>query len=138
MRPDAETWLRSFKPTPEGFEAILVYPPEACEGHFPGYPLVPAVYLIEGVRAAAERAAGRPLRLARVSDAKFSAEVRPGDEVVVPALTCEPTYRMFCRSLTPWFSLRRLPTLITSSRLVAALTMTGFCASLMAFAARRI
>ena len=85
MRPDANAWLRSVEPTPDGFVAVLVYPPEACEGHFPGYPLVPAVYLIEGVRAAAERAAGRPLRLARVSDAKFSAEVKPGDEVVVEA-----------------------------------------------------
>lgn len=85
MKPDAAAWLRAVETTDDGFRALLVYPPEACAGHFPGYPLVPAVYLVEGVRAAAERAAGRPLRLTRITDAKFSEEVRPGDEVDVAA-----------------------------------------------------
>ena len=49
-------------------------------GHFPGRPLVPAVFLLEAVRLACEGALGIPLRFS-VKKAKFSGEVRPGDLV---------------------------------------------------------
>ena len=51
------------------------------EGHFPGYTLVPAVFLIEAVRLASERLLARPLVLARVERAKFTGEVRPAREI---------------------------------------------------------
>jgi len=46
-------------------------------GHFPGAPIVPGVFLIEAVRLAAERRAGRPLRISEVREARFSAPVEP-------------------------------------------------------------
>jgi 3-hydroxyacyl-[acyl-carrier-protein] dehydratase len=51
------------------------------EGHFPGYALVPAVFLIEAVRLASEQLLARPVSLARVERAKFTGEVRPGREI---------------------------------------------------------
>ena len=55
------------------------------QGHFPGLPLVPGVFLIEAVRCAAEHVLDRPLRLERVTDAKFTAEVAPDVEVSLDA-----------------------------------------------------
>ena len=46
-------------------------------GHFPGAPLVPGVYLIEASRLLAERFVGTELELARIVDARFTAEVHP-------------------------------------------------------------
>ena len=61
------------------FQARFRFPAEleVFEGHFPGHPLVPGVFLIEGVRVVAERILGKPLRIARVRDAKFVAIVEP-------------------------------------------------------------
>lgn len=56
---------------------------EVFRGHFPGRPLVPAVFLVEAVRLAGEGWAGRPLRLDVVSKAKFTGEVAPGADVDV-------------------------------------------------------
>lgn len=50
-------------------------PHPACEGHFPGAPVVPAVVLLEEVLHAVEAGPGGPLT---VSSAKFMAPVRPG------------------------------------------------------------
>jgi 3-hydroxyacyl-[acyl-carrier-protein] dehydratase len=46
-------------------------------GHFPGRPIVPAVYLIETAHLLCERALGRPLRLEAIDQAKFTARVEP-------------------------------------------------------------
>jgi 3-hydroxymyristoyl/3-hydroxydecanoyl-(acyl carrier protein) dehydratase len=51
-------------------------PHPACEGHFPGAPLLPAVALLDEVLHALEPAAGGRLTVAA---AKFLAAVRPGD-----------------------------------------------------------
>ena len=53
------------------------------EGHFPGYPLVPAVYLLAAVRVAVERHLDRALRIDEVIDSKFKAELRPGQDLDV-------------------------------------------------------
>lgn len=74
---------------------------EVFQGHFPGSPLVPAVFLVEAVRLASEGWAERPLRLELISKAKFTGEVRPGAEVGVdvamigeaPAWTCKARLR---------------------------------------------
>ena len=58
-------------------------------GHFPGYPVVPGVILIEtlaqcggaGVRMTADPGGSSLFMLATVEKAKFRRQVRPGDEV---------------------------------------------------------
>ena len=51
------------------------------KGHFPNHALVPGVFLIEAARTTAERRLGRPLRIAAVDNARFTAEVFPDVEV---------------------------------------------------------
>ena len=83
MRDQVERSLRSVEPTEEGFVAVLRFDPElpVFAGHFPGHPLVPGVFLTEGVRLCAERALGRSLSLVELEDARFTAPVSPGDPV---------------------------------------------------------
>ena len=87
MRRDVAGCLDSIERTDEGYRARFTFPGDLAvfEGHFPGYPLVPGVFLLEAVRTAAERALDRPLRIRRIDDAKFTAEVRPGETVAVDA-----------------------------------------------------
>jgi 3-hydroxymyristoyl/3-hydroxydecanoyl-(acyl carrier protein) dehydratase len=72
----------------EAFTARVRFPRDldVFLGHFPGMPLVPGVFLIEAVRCGAERALGKSLRIVRVSDAKFTAEVKPDAELTVDAV----------------------------------------------------
>ena len=86
MRRLVEGCLRSVERTDTGFRAVACFTRGICEGHFPGDPLVPGVVLIEAVRSAAGRCAGRDLSIARIRDAKFLAEVRPGDEIGIEAV----------------------------------------------------
>lgn len=53
-------------------------------GHFPGAPLVPAVFLVDAARRAIERRHG-PLAIAEVRDARFRQPVGP-DETVEAAI----------------------------------------------------
>lgn len=59
--------------------ARLCFPPdlEVFAGHFPDGPIVPGVMLIEAARRLAQRAAGRPLTVDEVGDARFTAPVFP-------------------------------------------------------------
>lgn len=52
-------------------------------GHFPGYPVLPAIVQLLTVVSLAGEQAGTPLRLAAVEDAKFLTPVRPGQEILV-------------------------------------------------------
>jgi 3-hydroxymyristoyl/3-hydroxydecanoyl-(acyl carrier protein) dehydratase len=72
--------LESVEPTPGGLSARFRFPPDlqVFAAHFPGHPLVPAVFLIEAVRCAVARHEGGPRSIRRVDTAKFSAEVPPG------------------------------------------------------------
>ncbi|MHC4973279.1 MAG: hypothetical protein ACYTG3_13205 [Planctomycetota bacterium] len=87
MRRDVLRCLTALERTPEGYAATFTFDKEldVFSGHFPGYPLVPGVFLIEAVRGAAERATEAPLLIRRVVDAKFTAEVGPGETVTVSA-----------------------------------------------------
>ncbi len=51
------------------------------EGHFPGRPTLPGVYLIEAARTLAQRSLGCRLGILRVDSAKFRAPVGPGEEL---------------------------------------------------------
>ncbi|WP_298037302.1 hypothetical protein [uncultured Desulfuromonas sp.] len=53
------------------------------DGHFPGYPVLPAVVQMLTAALLAEEFAGVPLRLARVERARFLVQLRPGQEITV-------------------------------------------------------
>jgi 3-hydroxyacyl-[acyl-carrier-protein] dehydratase len=52
-------------------------------GHFPGYPILPAVIQIFTGLITAEEIKGCPLQLIAITKAKFHIEIRPGYEVHV-------------------------------------------------------
>jgi 3-hydroxyacyl-[acyl-carrier-protein] dehydratase len=62
----------------------------AFEGHFPGYPILPAVVMLEIGVLLAERAAGHALRLLGIPHAKFSRTSYPGDVLVASVSTSSP------------------------------------------------
>ncbi|MFO7849539.1 MAG: 3-hydroxyacyl-ACP dehydratase FabZ [Spirochaetia bacterium] len=78
--------------SPEGIEGRKTFTPEEFffKGHFPDYPVVPGVILIEsmaqcggaGVRAEGTLGDDALFFLASVEKAKFRRQVNPGDEVV--------------------------------------------------------
>ena len=75
------------------------------QGHFPGFPIVPGIYLIEGTRVLGEHTLGEPLAISSIELAKFSATVLPDDWVEASAvvdaesdpITCEARFR--CRGV---------------------------------------
>lgn len=56
------------------------------QGHFPGYPVLPAFVQLLLAQGVAEGLIGEPVRLSGVSRAKFLAQVRPDQMVLV---TCK-------------------------------------------------
>ena len=52
-------------------------------GHFPGYPILPAIVQLLTVVSLAKEHTGQPLRLASVEEAKFLTPVRPNEELLV-------------------------------------------------------
>lgn len=52
-------------------------------GHFPGYPILPAILQVLLGQLLAERWRGRPLRLATLERAKFTRQLRPGERIDV-------------------------------------------------------
>lgn len=52
-------------------------------GHFPGYPVLPAVLQVLAAQVLVEELRGRPLRLAKLERAKFLRPVRPGEPLRV-------------------------------------------------------
>lgn len=70
------------------FEAELSFPPDAevLAGHFPGHPIVPAVYLIEALLAAGAQLEPALGALQAVRQAKFLSQIEPGVPVALSAL----------------------------------------------------
>jgi len=62
----------------------------AFEGHFPDYPILPAVVMLEIGLLLTERAAGHPLDLLGIPHAKFSRTSYPDDMLVVTLATASP------------------------------------------------
>lgn len=56
-------------------------------GHFPEYPIVPAIVQILAAQILVESCHGAPLRLSSVDSAKFLKQLTPGQEIRV---TCRP------------------------------------------------
>ena len=85
MKAVVEGCLRDIARTENGFVGRFRFPGdlEIFAGHFPGRPLVPGIFLIEAARCAAERVLETPLRMERIKDAKFTAEVGPDQDVFV-------------------------------------------------------
>ena len=70
---------------PFTYSTTLVVPTDhpALPGHFPGEPLVPGVVILDRVVDLAEAWLGRPLPLAGIPQAKFTAPLRPGERTDV-------------------------------------------------------
>lgn len=82
---------------------------EYLQDHFPEYPVLPGVMMLEAMVQAARELAGNPhppLVLTRVSALKYGAMVRPGDSIVVTVTSndpaaAEPEFRGEVRLLHP-------------------------------------
>jgi 3-hydroxyacyl-[acyl-carrier-protein] dehydratase len=72
--PEAETIVRRFR-FPEAFAGFA--------GHFPGYPILPAVVQMLIALALAEAHHGGRLQLLAVEKAKFLLQLRPGQPIAV-------------------------------------------------------
>lgn len=90
LAEEARLGLRAAAWTPEAgpqrsFRATLCFSPEAevLAGHFPGHPVIPAVYLIEALQAAAAQLEPALGELLGLRQAKFLRQVLPGAEVEV-------------------------------------------------------
>lgn len=66
---------------------------EYLQDHFPGYPLLPGVLMLEAMVQAARALAGDPfppLVLGRVAALKYGAMVRPGDSILITVSSPDP------------------------------------------------
>ncbi len=107
MREDIQNALTDLELTAVGASARFRFAQDLSvfQGHFPGYPLVPGIYLIEGARLLGQHFFGESLLIASVVTAKFSATVLPEDWVEASAvldtesdlLTCDARFR--CRGV---------------------------------------
>lgn len=52
-------------------------------GHFPGYPVLPAMVQVLVAQMVVEESAGRPLRLTALANAKFLIQLRPQEVITV-------------------------------------------------------
>lgn len=101
MKEQVQRSLTKFRiPAKGSFSAHFRFGKELSvfEGHFPGFPIVPGVFLIEGVRLGLERALSEPLRLSHVADAKFLAPVSPDDAIEINASFTVDDDRVQCEA----------------------------------------
>ncbi|HUS25401.1 MAG TPA: hypothetical protein VM369_10675 [Candidatus Binatia bacterium] len=81
-------------------ESLSVPADHPClAGHFPGNPVVPAVLLLERVRAALGTALGAPVELAALPAVKFTSPLAPGE-------VCELELRIDTAARSARFRLR--------------------------------
>lgn len=76
--------------TPEGTRVTMRLAVERAArymaGHYPGFPILPGVLLLDSVRQAAGRALDAELRLRRIDSARFARPLLPGDELTLTLL----------------------------------------------------
>ncbi|MFD3536645.1 hypothetical protein [Streptomyces sp. NPDC058664] len=79
--------------SPEGIRVTVRLPVERAAaqmaGHYPGFPILPGVLLIDCVRQAAGFAVGGELRLCRIDRARFARPLFPGDELDLSLLVSD-------------------------------------------------
>ncbi|MBN1867130.1 hypothetical protein JW916_07530 [Candidatus Sumerlaeota bacterium] len=77
--------------TPGTIEGVFSFGPDfpGFDGHFPGFPILPAVVMVQAGMLLCELSARRRLRLAAISQAKFSKRVGP-DELLRVRATFDP------------------------------------------------
>ena len=89
MQTDVANALRRIEPgtAPDTFRAEFRFDPAmpAFAGHFPGNPLLPGVFQIEMVRAAVNARTCESHEIVRVTKAKFSRPVLPGETIIMEA-----------------------------------------------------
>ena len=57
-------------------------------GHFPGYPILPAVVQLIAAQCLIEEQKGHQIELRSVLNAKFLQEIRPGNEILIQCTDC--------------------------------------------------
>ena len=74
-------------PDGNGFEAEFSLNGDftGFEGHFPGNPVMPGIYLVTACLLAAGEALGSSVKMSRLRSAKFFSPVAPGDKVAIKA-----------------------------------------------------
>jgi 3-hydroxyacyl-[acyl-carrier-protein] dehydratase len=81
--------------SPEGTRVTVRVPVERAAaqmtGHYPGFPIMPGVLLIDSVRQAAGSALGAELRLCRIDRARFARPLLPDDELELSLLVTPET-----------------------------------------------
>jgi 3-hydroxyacyl-[acyl-carrier-protein] dehydratase len=65
-------------------------------GHFPGYPILPAILQMLLAQLLAEQLLGGPLQFLALEKAKFTRQLRPGDEIRVKILLRERGIPLRC------------------------------------------
>ena len=77
-------------PAPAGQGWQAVYTPDESfvgfDGHFPGYPLLPAFVQVSLAVHLLGRALGRPQKLDRIGTAKFASQAKPGEALDLECL----------------------------------------------------
>ena len=58
-------------------------------GHFPGYPILPAVLQLLVARLLIEEQKGHEIRMSSIGKAKFMSEIRPNDPVTVQCVDAD-------------------------------------------------
>ena len=107
MREDVGNSLTELRLTVEGASARLRFARDlpVFQGHFPSFPIVPGIYLIEAARLLGEHSFGESLVIRSIEVARFSAAIRPEDWVEASAvlderidpITCDARFR--CRGI---------------------------------------
>lgn len=67
-------------------------------GHFPGYPILPAVLQVLLAQLLAEEVIGSTLSVVTLNRAKFTQQVRPGDQIDVRVTCREKNGKLHCTS----------------------------------------
>lgn len=57
-------------------------------GHFPGYPILPAVVQLVTAQCLIEEQKGHEIECSSVQNAKFLQEIRPGKEILIQCANC--------------------------------------------------
>lgn len=99
MREEIEKFaLGPVEPTEDGGRRSFRYGDDfiGFAGHFPDYPILPAVLQILMTQSVAEQVIGRPLRFLALERAKFTRQLRPGDRIDVSVDCREKQGQVHC------------------------------------------